>query len=131
MYDLNKVILIGRITADIELKETQSGKAYCNLSIACTMSKNKETGNSVTEFINCTAWEKSAEILAKYATKGDLVYIEGALNTTSKDDNGKKTYYTKVIVKDFKLLSSKSDHKSMSQTAQSLDLDLEDIDSPF
>ena len=131
MYDLNKVMLIGRITANIELKQTQSGKAYCNLSIACTMSKNKETNNSVTEFINCTAWEKSAEILSQYATKGDLVYIEGTLNTTTKEDNGKKTYYTKVIIKDFKLLSSKQEPKSMSQTAQDLDIDLEDIDTPF
>ena len=130
MYDLNKVMLIGRITADIELKTTQGGKAFCNFSLAITMSKSKETGNSVTEFVNCTVWEKSAEIIAQYATKGDLIYVEGALNTTSKDDNGKKTYYTKVAVKDFKLLNNKNaEPKSREQLLQDLDIDLEEV--PF
>jgi single-strand DNA-binding protein len=130
MFDLNKVMLIGRVTADVELKTTQSGKAFCNFSLACTMSKNKETGNSVTEFINCTVWEKSAEIIAQYASKGDLIYVEGTLNTTVKDDNGKKTYYTKVIVKDFKFLNNKNaEPKSREQLLQDLDIDLEEV--PF
>ena len=129
MYDLNKVMLIGRITADLELKQTQTGKAFCNFSVACTSSKNKDTGNSVSEFINCTIWEKSAEILTQYGVKGAMIYIEGTLNTTAKDDNGKKTYYTKVAVKDFKLLSSKE--KSLQKTADDLDIELDDIQTPF
>jgi single-strand DNA-binding protein len=125
MYDLNKVMLIGRITTDLDIKQTQSGKAYCNFSLAITMSKDKETGNAKSEFPNCVVWEKSAEILAQYGSKGAMLYVEGSLNTTNKDNNGVKTYYTKVIVRDFKLLSSKE--KSLEQTAQDLDIDLEEI----
>ena len=130
MYDLNKVMLIGRITTDLDLKTTQSGKNYCNFSLAMTMSKNKETGEQKTEFINCSIWEQSAKIFTDFATKGSLVYIEGSLNTSSKDENGKKSYYTKVLVKDFKILN-KGDKSIMKQTAQDLDIDLEDIETPF
>jgi single-strand DNA-binding protein len=127
MYDLNKVMLIGRITTELELKKNQTGKSFCNFSLACTMSKNKENGNSVTEFINCTIWDKSAEFFNSWADKGDLIYIEGKLNTTSQDNNGKKTYYTKVVVSDFKVLNS----NQKSQNNNNFGIELEDINTPF
>ena len=87
---MNNVQLIGRITRDIELKQTQGGKAYCNFSLAVPREFSKEE----TDFINCVAWEKKAETIEKYVKKGHKFGVIGRIQIDQKDDK----YYTKVIV---------------------------------
>ena len=132
MYDLNKVMLIGRITKEIELKQTKSGTAFCNFDLAMTMSKNKETGNVHTEYVKCEIWEQSAKMFCEYANKGALIYVEGSLKTTTQETDSGKKYFTNVSVKDFKVLNNPTgattQPKSMNETAEDLDMELQDVD---
>ncbi|GAB4145899.1 MAG: hypothetical protein OHK0017_05990 [Patescibacteria group bacterium] len=108
MYDLNKVMLIGRLTKDPEIRTTPSGAKVVTFTLAMTISKNKDTGEQKTEYIDCTAWEGLAEIIEKYVTKGTMIYVEGQLQTRSwEGQDGKKNYKTEVLAKDMKILSSK------------------------
>jgi single-strand DNA-binding protein len=109
---INKVILIGRLGADPELKYTPTGVANTRLSIATNRVWKDESGNQIekTDWHRVIAWRKGAEILAEYLKKGSQVYIEGRLETRSWDDqNGQKRYITEVIVEDFVLMGKKDD----------------------
>lgn len=100
----NKIIVLGRVTRDIELKTSKTGGYFCNLSIP-TNEKRGEIEN--TTWFNVTAFGKQAETIAKYVRKGDELYIEGSLTTGSYvDKNDKTTKFTlEVRMSDFKLLS--------------------------
>lgn len=78
---MNKVILIGNITKDIELRQSNSGKFVVEFSVAINNGKDQQGNELPADFINCTAWNKTAEVLSKYATKGTKVGIEGAMKT--------------------------------------------------
>lgn len=97
---MNKVFLIGNITKDIELRQSNSGKFVAEFSVAIN------NGNELpADFINCTAWNKTAEVLSKYATKGTKVCIEGAIKTkTWTDQQGNNRYKTYVLVDRVELL---------------------------
>ena len=99
--DLNKAMIIGRLTRDPELKTTPSGVNVCSISIATGYAyTNKETGQKVeqTEFHNVVLWRKLAEIATQYLKKGTQVYIEGRLQTRTWDgQDGKKNYRTEII----------------------------------
>ncbi len=108
MYDLNKVMLIGRLTRDPEARTTTTGKKVVTISLAMTMSKNPETGEQKTEYIDVVAWEGLADIIDKYVTKGTLVYIEGSIQTRSwEGTDAKKNYKTEVLARDMKILTPK------------------------
>ena len=94
---LNTVIIMGRITHDLEIKQTQSGIASLRFSIAVDRySKDEE---KKTDFINCVAYRSNAEFIGKYFGKGRMIAITGNLHTYSYDDNsGVKRYVTEVIV---------------------------------
>ena len=109
---VNKVILIGRLGQDPELKHTPSGAACLTLSVATNTSYKGQDGNNVeqTEWNRVVAWRKLAEIIAQYAKKGSRLYVEGKLTTRSWDDkNGEKRYTTEVVAENIQLLDSKSD----------------------
>ncbi len=108
--DLNKVMLIGRLGQDPELKYTQSGVAVVNFSVATGMKWKDQEGNwqEKTEWHNITAWRGLAETCANYLKKGSRVYLEGRLETDSwEDENKKKHYRTKVLIDDMIMLDSK------------------------
>lgn len=112
MRSVNKVILIGNLTRDPELKETQNGQSIVTFGIAT----NREwtTGDSErkksTEFHEIVAWAKLAEICANYLKKGRLVYLEGYLKTRSwEGDSGDKKFRTEVVLEDMIMLEKKSD----------------------
>lgn len=94
---LNKAILMGRITHDLEMKQTQSGTAVLSFSIAVDRySKDEE---KAADFISCVAWNKTAEFIAKYFSKGRMIAITGTLHSRTYDDkNGSKHYVTEVFV---------------------------------
>ena len=109
---VNKVIIIGRIGQDPELKHTPSGAACLTLSVATNTKYKGQDGNNVeqTEWHRVVAWRKLAEIIAQYAKKGSRLYVEGKLTTRSWDDkNGEKRYTTEVVAENIQLLNSKSD----------------------
>lgn len=96
---LNKVMLLGNLGADPELRHTQGGQAVLNLRLACSESyldkdKNRQER---TEWVNVTVWGKRGEALAKLLTKGARVFVEGGLRTSSYDKDGEKRYKTEVV----------------------------------
>lgn len=106
--DLNKVILIGRLTKDPELRYTQSGTSVCSFTIA--NNRTYVTGGEKKEqvsFFTCVAWAKTGEVIAEFAKKGQRIGIEGRLQQRSWDDqDGNKRSTVEIIVDNFQLLSS-------------------------
>lgn len=117
---MNSIQLIGRITKDIELKQTQGGKAYCNFSLAVARDFNKEE----TDFINCVAWEKKAETIEKYVKKGHKFGVIGRIQIDKKDN----AYYTKVIVEKIYFLESNKNEAIATQNKKETE---EDDNFPF
>ena len=113
MASLNKVLLIGNLGKDPELRKTGSGTSVCNFPIATTERwKNNETGNwdEKTEWHNVVVWGKQGENCHQYITKGRPVYIEGRLQTRSwEDKDGNKRYTTEVVAQSVKFLGSRQD----------------------
>lgn len=96
---LNRVILMGRITQELELKQTPNGTSVLSFSIAVDRSYSKQGEERQTDFINCVAWRQQAEFISKYFGKGRMIAIEGNLRTRTYDDkNGVKHYVTEVYV---------------------------------
>ena len=100
---MNKAQLIGRVTKDIELRQTQSGLSVTKFTIAVNRRK-KDDG---ADFINCTAWSKTAEIMEKYVHKGDRIGIVGRIQTGSYEKDGRKVYTTEVVVEELEFLEKK------------------------
>ena len=113
----NKVILIGNLTKDIELKQTQSGMVFTSFDLAVARAfKNKQTGEVETDFIRCQAWGKTAEFLGRYFSKGKSVVIEGDLrNNNYTDQNGVKHYGFVVNVQTVSFAGNKSDSQQTPQ----------------
>ena len=83
---INKVILMGRLTADPELRQTQSGISTCRFTVAVDGSTNQSTNERRTDFITVVAWRQQAEFVSRYFNKGKLILVEGNLRTGSYDD---------------------------------------------
>ena len=103
---MNNVILTGRIAKDLEIRYTQTGKAYCRLTLAVDrgMSKEKKQeaeakGQPTADFINCVAWNKLAETINKYSGKGRKILVEGSIQTGNfTAEDGSKRYTTDILV---------------------------------
>lgn len=108
--DLNKVMLIGRLTRDPETRTTPQGVTVTSFGLATGRVWKDDQGNTQerTEFHNIVAWRRLAEICAQYLAKGRQVYIEGHLQTRSwEDQNGKKNYRTEVVTDNMIMLGSR------------------------
>lgn len=91
---MNKCLLIGRIVKDPEVKKTSTGKSVASFSLAVNDRYNRDK----TDFINCVAWEKTADYLGNYIKKGNLIAVEGRISTRNYDgSDGKKVYITEVV----------------------------------
>ena len=108
---LNKVMLIGRLGRDPELRYTPNGATVCNFSIATDESYKDSNGQMQdrTEWHNIVIWRKLGEIAGQYLKKGSLVYIEGKLQTRSWEQDGQKRYTTEVIATDMTMLGGKGE----------------------
>lgn len=98
---MNKVILIGRLTADPELRQTQSGIASCRFTVAVNRKfKNEQTGEYEADFLSCTAWRQTAEFVSRYFSKGKMIALEGTLRTGSYQDRNYSdvTHYTTDVM---------------------------------
>jgi single-strand DNA-binding protein len=116
---INRVVLVGRLTKDVEVRKTQSGLSVASFTVACDRrgSKQQGTGNQPSaDFISCVAWRQSADFLGQYAHKGALVGVEGRIQTRNYDrQDGTKVYVTEVVCDNVQLLESRQQSESRSQ----------------
>lgn len=102
---INKVVLVGRLTKDVELRKTNSNKSVCSFTLACNrrFTSNQEGGQTA-DFINCIAWNQSADFLAKYASKGAIVGVDGRIQTRNYEGQNGKVYVTEVVCDSVQLI---------------------------
>jgi single-strand DNA-binding protein len=106
---MNSIVLLGRTTAPLELKQTQAGKSVVSFSLAVKRPFTKDT----TDFYTVVAWDKQAELLSKYVSKGDQICIRGHLTTrTWEDQQGNKRYATEVVASEAYFCEAKKDFES-------------------
>ena len=110
---INKVILMGRLTKDPELRRTGAGTPVTSFSIAINAGYGE---NQHTDFVNCTAWNKTAEFVSNYFTKGKMIIVIGRISTRSwEGQDGKRSYATEVIVSEVSFAESKSENPSAAK----------------
>lgn len=114
---MNKVFLIGKLTATPEIRYTTNGIAILRFSIAVNRQFTNKEGQKEADFINCVAFKKQAENMAKYLNKGSLISVEGRIQVKGYDDKeGKRRYSTYIMVDNVQFLENKK--KEDSQTNQ-------------
>ena len=116
---MNKVILIGRLTRDPELRYTGSNTPVATFSLAVNRPFTNQSGEREADFINCVVWRKLAETVKNYLSQGSQVAVEGRIQTRNYDDqNGQKRYVTEVIVENIEFVGSRRDN-AQGQASQS------------
>lgn len=132
---MNKIILIGRNTKDIELRTTQSGIDVTQFTLAVQRNYKNADGEYDTDFINCIAFKSTAKLIHSYIKKGDKLGIEGRIQTRSYDaQDGTKRYLTEVVVDNIEFLESKkedSQKENKESNSQALKKAIEDESDPF
>lgn len=140
---INRVVLTGRLTRDVELRATASGANVASFSIAVDGYSKDQNNNTVNQasFINCVAWNNSAKFVSTYCKKGTLVAVEGRLQSRSYDrKDGTKAYVTEVIVDRVENLSPRDNNNvinddsngfSMNDSEDNNALSYSDDDLPF
>ena len=116
---MNKVIVVGRVTRDIELKYTQGGTAYTHFTLAVDRKKDKD-GNKQTDFLPCTAWNKGAEVISKYVHKGDKFGVVGRLQSRQYEKNGQKLTAYGIVVDDFEFLQPRAQQTQEPETDEEI-----------
>lgn len=137
---INCAIIMGRLTADPELKATTSGINVTSFSVAVERSVKSKNGEKITDFLNVVAWKGTAEFVCKYFTKGQMIAIQGSIQTRNYEDkNGNKRTATDIVANQVSFCGSKSENNS-SVASQPADIasgiasDFEEIsedDLPF
>ncbi|NCD13366.1 MAG: single-stranded DNA-binding protein [Epsilonproteobacteria bacterium] len=133
---MNKTILIGRVSNEITLRYTQSGIAVANFNLAVNRRFAKE-GEQQADFIQCVVWNKVAENIAKYLSKGSQVAVEGRIQTSSYEDkDGTKRYKTEVVAENVEFLNTKKKeetNEAMEAAEDTFQAEFTDMDSeiPF
>ena len=126
---MNTVAEIGRLTKDVELKQTTGGKTYGRFTLAVNSRHKKKDGTYDTHFFNCVVWEKAATNLAKFTKKGSLIGITGRLESSSYEKDGHKVYVTEILVESFDLLEKKDKGSEVVPVFEAVDI--KDDDLPF
>lgn len=107
---LNKAIIMGRITHDLEVRQTQSGTAVLQFTVAVDRNYSRDGGEKQTDFISCVAWRQTAEFIGRYFSKGRMIAVDGRLQSrTYEDKNGTKHYITELIVENANFTGEKLD----------------------
>ena len=106
---LNQVVLVGRLTSDLEAKELEDGKKVTNMTLAIPRSFKNAEGEYETDFVECTLWNNIAENTAEYCKKGDIVGVKGRLQTNNYEkEDGSKVFKLDVAAEKVTFLSSRS-----------------------
>ena len=100
---INRTVLVGRLTKDIQTKKTTGGVSKAEFTVAC------DRAGEGADFINCVAWRQPADYLGQYGRKGNLIGVDGRISTRSYEKDGRRIYVTEVTVDNVKLLSGKNE----------------------
>lgn len=115
---INNVILMGRLTADPEVRTTTTGKSVCSFSIAVERSYTKSGEQRQADFINIVAWESTANFISKYFTKGSMIALQGQIQTRNYEDkNGNKRTAFEVLAREVSFCGSKTQTNTASAEA--------------
>jgi len=138
---MNNVSLIGNLTRDIEIKMTTTNKVITIFTLAVSRKSKNAQGDYETDFINCVAWEKTADLLNKYTRKGSKIGVTGEIRTRNYEDkDNKKVYVTEILVTGVTLISKLENNESNtnnslyeqeSNSVWNSDVDLSSEDLPF
>lgn len=118
---MNKSIIMGRLTAQPELRQTQNGTASCRFTVAVNRRFKNANGEYDADFIPCVAWRQTAEFVSKYFSKGSMICVEGSLRTGSYQDRNHSDvthYTTELYVDNVEFCGSKSQNGEQGQTQQ-------------
>lgn len=124
---MQKFIALGRTTKDIELTQTTSGIAVAKFTLAIPRQFKTADGEREVDFLNCVAWRKNAENIAKYVNKGDQLFIIGTVQTRSYEVKGERKYITEIQVDEFEFIggnkSGKIENKDLTEIDDDNDMD--------
>lgn len=124
---MNKVVLIGRLTRDPELRYTGQGTPVASFSIAVNRRKQKDKPQEA-DFINCVAWGITGENLSKYQSKGSQIAVHGRIQTRNYENKeGKRVYVTEVVAEEIEFLGSKRDNQLNNEFNQDFGVPLDDF----
>ena len=113
---INRVVLVGRLTRDPELRTTGSGISVATFTLAVDRQYTNAQGERGADFFSCVIWRKAAENFCNFTSKGSLVGIDGRIQTRSYDNkDGQRVYVTEVVVDNFALLESRKDREARGQ----------------
>lgn len=115
---MNKVIIIGRLTRDPEIKLTQKQTKYASFTVAVDRKYKDAEGQKQTDFINCLAWKQTAEFINKYFHKGNRIGITGSIQTRNYEKDGQTIYITEVVVEDAEFVESLNKTESHQKNEQ-------------
>lgn len=128
---LNKVILMGRLTKETELKKTQSGKSVAAFTVAVDRRFQKQGEEKQTDFINCVSWGTTAEFVGRYFGKGQMIALVGSIQVRNYEDGeGKRHYATEVIVDEVSFAGDKKNDAPQTP-APAMEVVPDDGDLPF
>lgn len=137
---INNVVLVGRLTRDVELRYTPSNQAVATFTLAVNRNfKNQSTGEREADFINCVLWRQQAENLANWTKKGHLIGVTGRIQTRSyENQQGQRVYVTEVVAESFQLLERRDNSANYSSMDEQMPpgmsgqpMDITDDDLPF
>ena len=146
---LNKVILIGRTTRDVDFRRTSSGTPVATFTLALDNRFVLKDGKPTTDFINCVAWNRTAETMDKYVKKGALIAVEGRIQTRNYENkDGNRVYVTEIVCENMRMLETKSsnngtyldeyepnngieNNESVSNTSNDVEFNISEDDLPF
>lgn len=115
---LNVIAIQGRLAADPEMRQTTTGKRVCTFRIACDRGRKDANGNSQTDWIPCTAWEKTAEFIYKYFQKGSMIAVDGRLQSRQyQDKNGQNRIAVEIVANNVNFCGSKESTSTAPQNA--------------
>lgn len=116
---INRVVLVGRLTKEPELKYTQTGVAVCRFTLAVNRTFSSQSGEREADFINCVTWRKQAENTANFLKKGSLAGIEGRIQTSSFDgQDGKRVFMTEVVADSVQFLEPRGNASQTNPSQQ-------------
>ena len=133
---VNNVVLVGRLTKDVSIRMTPSGKKVCSFTLAVDRRKSQDPTQPTADFINCVVWERGAEILQQYTHKGSQIAVQGSIQTRNYLDpnyTDRTVYVTEVLVNNVTLLGGKEQNTApvveVAPADDYLSIDMDDL--PF
>lgn len=128
---INKVVLVGRIVKEVELRKTSTGISTVSFTLACNRKFSNQENGQDADFINCVAWRQSADFMANYVKKGALLGVEGRIQTRNyKDQSDRTVYVTEVVCDSVQILEQKKDTQAPKVEARTNTYEVEE-QSPY